>query len=142
MVLRDEYGVLLLAAAKAFGRKTNSKAEFLALSYGLKCLKSAGLLKGSIVIETDSKFVFNALQSNSGVGWSLWYEWIVVQSLLKEFDVVFSHIYREANMATDWLANAGVKRDSDLCFYSSEDCPLSLQIILRKDFLHYSYARK
>ena len=56
-------------------------------------------------IEGDNLIVIEALQGKSATPWQIKYIIQVIHSMLKQVDhVVINHIYREANMAADWLS--------------------------------------
>jgi len=94
-------------------------AEATAVRDGLKYALEAGYRH--IEVEGDNQVVLNAIQGRITSPWK-------ISTLIEDIknlsagceDISFKHIYREANMAADWVAKYGcLLRSPSLTFFSS-----------------------
>ena len=105
-VIRNWRGMILKLGAASYGRASILLAEGRALRDGIQ----AAFLSGyrSMEIEGDNKIIIQAIQGQISVPWQL-------RTIVKEIQhtieqcayVLIRHIYREANMAADWLSKIG-----------------------------------
>lgn len=61
-----------------------------------------------LCLETDSQFVYLALQSSSTIPWSIRNRWHNCMSYIRSITFTFSHVYREGNACADGMANLGL----------------------------------
>jgi len=105
-IIRGWGGNLIKAGAAHYGDATILVAEARALRDGVRAVVEAGFKK--VVIEGDNAIVIQALQGRCKVPWQ-------IEGLLRDVSyyitqlehVSIFHIFREANVAADWLAKAG-----------------------------------
>ena len=97
-------------------------AEATAMRYGIRAALNAGYRK--IQVEGDNQLVIKAIQNQIHTPWQ-------IATLLEDIrnmiinceDISFTHIYREGNMAADWMAKYGcVLRCNSLSTFSSPPC--------------------
>ena len=72
------------------------------------------------------------LQKNMKIPWAIRYEIRSIVYMLGFMNFTISHMYREGNMATDWLANLGSNARKCLRFDGSR-LPRHLQGIIKAD---------
>ncbi|XP_059068482.1 uncharacterized protein LOC131858992 [Cryptomeria japonica] len=88
------------------GQTTNNTDEFLSLIEGLKMCRELRIHK--VEIEGDSALIINAIRNKGMSNWKLKGILDKALELLNYFtDFTINHIYREANLAADALANLG-----------------------------------
>jgi len=105
-ILRDWRGASLLTGASNYGASSIIVAEARALRDGVQAATRAGYRW--LQVEGDNLTVIEALQGKSAIPWQINHIIQDVRNLLAQVDqVVIKHIYREANMAADWLAKYG-----------------------------------
>jgi len=92
-------------------------------------------------IEGDNLIIIEALQGKSAIPWQINHVIQDVRHLLAQFDqVVIKHIYREANMAVDWLAN--YRHSVSGTMVTTEICNPDFRLIVRDDMLGRTLARR
>jgi len=81
-------------------------AEARALQDGVRAVVDSGFKR--VLIEGDNSSVIQALQGRITVPWQIAGLIHDVSNYLSQLDhVSITHIFREANMAADWLSKAG-----------------------------------
>jgi len=81
-------------------------AEARALRDGVRAVVEAGFKK--VLIEGDNSIVIQALQGRFTVPWQIAGLLRDVSHYLAQLEYVsIHHVFREANMAADWLSKAG-----------------------------------
>ena len=118
-IIRDWTGKLIKASAANYGDTTILVAEARALRDGVQAAVQAGY--NNIFIEGDNLTVIKAVNGEGQTPWRISNIIRDVQgSLLQSTHTKCKHIFREANMAADWLANFGHSItgvfSADFCF--------------------------
>ena len=138
-ILRDWGGASLLTGTSNYGASSIIVAEARALRDGVHTATEAGYRW--LQIESDNLIVIEPLQGKSAIPWQINYVIQDVQHLLAQFDqVIIKHIYREANMAVDWLANYGHSISGTMV--TTEICNPDFRLIVRDDMLGCTLARR
>jgi len=97
---------LIKAGAAHFGTSNILVAEARALRDGVRAVVDSGFKR--VLIEGDNSSVIQALQGHITVPWQIAGLIHDVSNYLNQLDhVSITHIFREANMAADWLSKAG-----------------------------------
>ncbi|KAG6658896.1 hypothetical protein CIPAW_04G193300 [Carya illinoinensis] len=130
-VLRDSKGDLLMAFSVHLGTGSSNYAEVMSLIHGLRRIKMMGV--AHIDLESDSMMVVRWLKASRCEVWYLEEFWEELMEMLKEIEFQVSHIYREGNVAADFLARLGAKGLNKQ--WLSRDIPSNLRGILRMDKL-------
>jgi len=95
-----------VAGASNYGNTSVIMAASRALRDGLQVALQFGLPR--LEIEGDNSMVIGALQKKSEVPWQIKNITQDIHTLIQQMkNVQLSHIYREANMAADWLSKFG-----------------------------------
>ena len=116
-VLRDWTGKHLKAGAANYGSTSIMVAEARALKDGVHAVIQAGYKR--LLIEGDNSTVIQALASKSQVPWKIATIIDDIQIWLNhDFQLQVIHIYREANMVADWLANYGHSITNSISSYT------------------------
>lgn len=121
------------------GTCTCTKAELLGVLRGLAIAWNGGHRKVQLSVDSETVFrvLADAIPPNSP------YIHIIrkCRALIprQEWEVTISHCYREANRATDWLANYGVAMSMDVVMF--EAAPVGLQAVLLEDLSGVTRAR-
>jgi len=105
-LIRGWGGNLIQAGAAHYGDSPILVAEARALRDGVRTAVEAGFKK--VFIEGDNAIVIHSLQGRIKVPWQI--EGLIrdVTYYLKQFEAVsITHVFREANMAADWLSKTG-----------------------------------
>lgn len=79
--------------------------ETRALLNGLRMCITLGVR--DVIVETDSSIVAQWLQKGVCSLWWLWDYWDEILELIRLLNAQVQHMFREANMATDFLAKYG-----------------------------------
>ena len=135
-VFRDSDGNILAGFSLFLGSRTNMEAEAMALLEGLQSSASFH----SLQVEMDSQALLNMVNGNGRVPWRLWHTISCIQSLVLDRQVIFTHVYREANAVADGLACLA----SSTCVSQSfPPSPLSDHIrgLARLDRIQMPYVR-
>uniref|UniRef100_A0A7C9A6W4 RNase H type-1 domain-containing protein n=1 Tax=Opuntia streptacantha TaxID=393608 RepID=A0A7C9A6W4_OPUST len=105
-ILRDWKGEPLMVGASNYGNTSIIIAESRALRDGLQAALQLGLHQ--LDIEGDNAVVIGALRREIDVPWQIRTVIEDLQSMLQQIaHSQVMHIYREANMAADWLSKFG-----------------------------------
>ena len=131
-VIHDDHG-MVLAGTNSLGYSTSIlQAEAWGLREGVRAALAQGL--NNIIIEGDNLAVINALKKHWCIHWEVANISFDVDSELQQFSSfqVF-HNFREANRATDFMANRGHRNSSLVYYFPPFDVDFSL--IIRKDVL-------
>ncbi|XP_042974906.1 receptor-like protein 34 [Carya illinoinensis] len=136
-VLRDSKGDLLMAFSVHLGTGSSNYAEVMSLIHGLRRIKMMGV--AHIDLESDSMMVVRWLKASRCEVWYLEEFWEELMEMLKEIEFQVSHIYREGNVAADFLARLGAKGLNKQ--WLSRDIPSNLRGILRMDKLGFPSLR-
>jgi ribonuclease HI len=84
-------------------------AFFAELSGALRAIEIASQHNWSnLWLELDSALVVLAFKKNTLIPWALRNRWFNVQLLMRNMNVIVTHIYREKNECADYLANIGL----------------------------------
>ncbi|XP_057815560.2 uncharacterized protein LOC131029183 [Cryptomeria japonica] len=103
-IIRDHNGDCVWAISRKIGSDTNNEVEMEAITMGLQLCRAKGI--GNIDIEGDSQLCIQAAIKKEIHNWNLkgWLQKIgELLNELKEYSL--SHVYREANIFADRLAN-------------------------------------
>ena len=138
-LLRDWMGKVLKVGAANYGHASSLVAEARALKNGVCLAIQAG--HTNIDIEGDSLIVIQALKGKFHIPWQIAN---IIEDLHSWFQqgipVTITHIFREANMAADWLSKFAHsltdKFITDLCFF-----PFLSQIIA-DDLIRRTLAKR
>jgi len=105
-IIRDWHGQLLKAGAAHYGNSGILVTEARALKDGVKATAHLGIKH--LQIEGDNATAIRTLSGEVSLPWQIAAITKDVQVLLRDMDYVsISHVYREANMAANWLSKAG-----------------------------------
>ena len=105
-ILRDWTGKIIKVGAANFGRASSLVAEARALKAGVLLAIQEGVSK--ISIEGDNLLVIQSLKGGCHGPWQIAHIVQDVKASLTQFSSVsINHIFREANMAADWLSKFG-----------------------------------
>ena len=104
-LVRDYQGKMIFAFYKEFGDYNVLEAEGLALLFGLQLCSQRGLRPS--LVEVDSKALVQLVVSGVLAKWPLCNCLRKIRRLLEGFSATIAHVFREANSATDRLANMG-----------------------------------
>ncbi|GLJ36653.1 hypothetical protein SUGI_0737390 [Cryptomeria japonica] len=104
VVIRNSDGNIIRAAYKKLPPDSNNVVEIEALLHGLTLATFMNI--PSIIVEGDSKVVFNIVSSRQTSSWKLRYRLDMVLDKLTSFQSFeIKHCFREANMLANVLAN-------------------------------------
>jgi len=105
-VLRSWMGSFIMAGTRYLAHAPILVAEVTAIRDGLKAALEAGYRH--IEVEGDNQIVINAIQGRILPPWRIAPIIEDIKNLSQGcFDISFKHIYREGNMAADWVAKYG-----------------------------------
>lgn len=93
------------AFAAHLGRGTNNHVELRALLMGLCKCRNLGF--DNIILELDSLLVVKWLKDGKCSLWYLEDFWEEISEILSQLNFQFQHVFREGNMAADFLARMG-----------------------------------
>jgi hypothetical protein len=98
--------IWLVVSRKSF---TIALLFFAELSGALRAIEIASQHNWSnLWLELDSALVVLAFKKNTLIPWALRNRWFNVQLLMRNMNVIVTHIYREGNECADYLANIGL----------------------------------
>uniref|UniRef100_M1AL57 RNase H family protein n=1 Tax=Solanum tuberosum TaxID=4113 RepID=M1AL57_SOLTU len=104
--IRNIEGDLIHAEAESIGLATNMEAEVHAIWKGLQfCLRQVFV---QVRLETDSLVLKNMIIRNWRIPWELVEKMEEIQEMIHQMNVQVKHIFREANMLADCIANTAV----------------------------------
>ncbi|XP_042974562.1 uncharacterized protein LOC122306189 [Carya illinoinensis] len=101
------HGSLLLAFSVNLGYGSSTCAELMALLEGVMHCKRMHF--HSVNIEIDSRVILSWWQHYRCGIWYLEDYWEELQALLLQMNFTTSHIFREGDVAADWLARFGAR---------------------------------
>ncbi|CAN1165036.1 Putative ribonuclease H protein At1g65750, partial [Linum perenne] len=105
-ILRDDQGRFVSAFASKLGSCSVVRAEICGVVEGMSLAWEKGIHK--LRIQSDSTLVVSLLSRDSQTNHQFaTLVWRFKELLVREWEITINHIYSEANMATDFLANAG-----------------------------------
>jgi len=105
-IIRDWKGEILAMGASNYGNTSVIMAESRALRDGLQAALSSSFHR--LVIEGDNAIVIGAFKKELQVPWRIKTIMRDIQVLAQQASFIqITHIYREANMAADWLSKLG-----------------------------------
>ncbi|CAN1173824.1 Putative ribonuclease H protein At1g65750, partial [Linum perenne] len=137
-IIRNDAGAFVRAFCGNVGNCSITRAELRAIVEGLKLAWSMGIRK--VAIQTDSAAAITLLQ-NVGVSRhshaALVAEFQALRS--RQWEIMISRVYREANQCADYLANLGHSYCIGLHLFSSPD--ISLAHWLRYDLVGVALPR-
>ena len=139
-VIHNWNGSFILAGACFLEQVPILVAEATTMKDGLKTAIDAGYRR--IEVKGDNQVVINAIQVWTSPAWRIAAIIENIRNLIKECDSIsFNHIYREGNMAADWVAKyrCTLRLTSLSCF--SYPPSRDLLYILTYDYLGRSIAR-
>ena len=129
-IIRDWRGEVLLAGACNYGSTTVAMAESCALRDGLVAAVRAGFY--ALDVEGDNSLVIAAVSTNTGIPWRVRTVIHDIQHLFLQIpDSRITHVYREANLAADWLSKLGHSITGT--WTNVEDCSAELSFIVTAD---------
>ena len=139
-VIRSWTGRMLLAGTRFLEQAPILVAEATAVRDGIIAALEAGYR--CIAVESDNQVVISAIQARIKPPWQIATTIEDIRNLSKECeDISFTHIYREGNMAADWIAKYGSSiRTTSLTLFHHPPSR-ELQCILTDDYLGRSLAR-
>jgi len=138
-VIHDWRGTVLQLGAASYGRTSILMAEGRALHDGIQ----AAFLSGcrNMEIEGDNMVIIQAIQGRIQVPWQLRNIVIEIKATLDQCaQVMIRHIYREANMAADWLSKFGHSVPVNLLF--SECAATEFRTIIQEDWVGRTLVRR
>ena len=102
-ILRDWRRAALLTGAANYGSTLILVVDGHALRDGLQATVAAGYKR--LDIEGDNLILIEAIQGKSTIPWQIKFIIHDIHTMLSQIDQVqVNHIFREANMAADWLS--------------------------------------
>ena len=105
-VLRNWTGSFIMAGTRYLAHAPILVAEVTAIRDGLKAALEAGYRH--IEVEGDNQVVISAIQGRISPPWQIASLIEDIKNLSQDCsDIYFKHIYREGNMAADWVAKYG-----------------------------------
>ncbi|GLJ29202.1 hypothetical protein SUGI_0575960 [Cryptomeria japonica] len=132
-IIRNDEGSILGCIAGNMGIATNNEVEAWAMARGIKLCVEQGY--NMVEVEGDSQIIINAVMQQNIPNWKLQqYLDDIRQNLMQIQQYKVAHVYREANKATDWLANMGVKADRETKFIKLDGWSDDIITIVRNDF--------
>ncbi|XP_042964506.1 uncharacterized protein LOC122298703 [Carya illinoinensis] len=138
-IIRDCSGRCIAGFAHHYGVATNTVAECRALLDGLRLCKNLGL--HDVIVESDSKVVLSWLASGICRLWFLWDFWEEIRDISIEINARFCHVFREANMAADFLAKKGTLGEN-IDFFGMDFQYTRLRGLIRLDRMGMAYIRE
>jgi len=112
--------------------------ETIALRAGLKAALDAGMMH--LQIEGDNRMVIQTVKVEIHIPWRIQMLVHDIRTMLSSFtSPTIQHVFREGNMASDWIAKLGVVLKTDLTFSHSPSPELSC--IIHADYLGRTLAR-
>ena len=140
-VLRDSFGVPVIAFSAYLGQTTSLRAETWALLIGLQTCKHRGF--ENISVQSDSLLLVGIIQQRIPCPWEIRREVRQIWKLLED-PVHLSHCYREANTVADTLSNVGTSHPhQQVKVYDSFSMfPREAREAIRLDKLGLSSVRK
>ncbi|XP_074318679.1 uncharacterized protein LOC141655501 [Silene latifolia] len=138
-IIRDDTGNFITAFAFSCGICTSMRAEMRAVVEGLTRARSLGFTK--VLVNMDNLPCTKLINEDGLISGSLRPLVLRCKELvsLSGWTVKVEHVFREANRATDWLANAGVHSSTSSTMFDSP--PSELRTILREDVLGVAFPR-
>jgi len=138
-VIRDWRGTVLKLGAASYGRASILLAEGRALRDGLQAAFLSGFR--CLEIEGDNKLIIQAIQGQVSVPWELCTIVKDIQTTIDQCNQVLSrHIYREANMAADWLSKLGHSVPVNSMF--TECAAMEFRTIIHEDWAGRTLVRR
>ncbi|CAN1170479.1 Putative ribonuclease H protein At1g65750 [Linum perenne] len=137
-LIRNEAGFCLSAFAINLGKCSITRAELRGAITGLEHAWEAGHRR--VAVQMDSRVALDLLwatgvQTHQHAG-----EILALRSLIsRDWEVSFSHVYREGNHAADFLANTGHSLPFGFHVFPTTDC--NLGYFLRRDCMGISEPR-
>jgi len=138
-IIRDWKGEVLTVGASNYGNTSVIMAESRALRDGLQAAVDSGLHR--LVIEGDNSIVISVFKKDHEVPWRIKNIMQDIQVLAHQAQTIqITHIYREANMAADWLSKLG---HSITDTWSSTACDsLEFRTIVQDDRMGRTLVRR
>jgi len=138
-ILHDWKGAVLLVGACSYGTATVAMTESRALRDGLVAALSAGYY--TLDVEGDNSLVIAAVTGKIGVPWRVKTVIHDIQQLFMQApDSHITHVYREANLAADWLSKLG--HSTTGTWTNVDDCSANLCLIVNADRIGRSLVRR
>jgi len=121
-VIRNWQGGFIMAGTRFLEQATVIVAEATAMRDGIRAALNAGYRK--ILVEGDNQIVIKAIQNQIHTPWRIASLMQDIRNMIISCECIsFTHIYREGNMAADWMAKYGcLLRCHSLCIFSSPPC--------------------
>ncbi|CAN1757952.1 Putative ribonuclease H protein At1g65750 [Linum perenne] len=137
-VIRDELGRCSLAFSSNVGSCYITRAELRGVAIGLKLAWEAEARK--VVVQADSRAAISLIEAEGAPSHQHSGEVLSIRELLmRGWEVVFQHIYREGNRTTDFLTNLGHSLTFGIHLIPISDC--NLGFYLRLDTMGISDSR-
>lgn len=125
-IIRNHSSRMLISFAHFLRTCTSVYVDAYALLLGLSCAKDLQLQ--SLWIESDSLFLVNCLNQNLTIPWHLVYIFREIYSPLKFFQgYKVMHVYSEANIFADNVANFGISSRRKLSFTDPSKLPHAMR---------------
>ena len=137
-MVRDHRGHVIFYYSEFLGEQTNNFAELFAIAKGLELCLERNCMR--VWVETDSQIALTLISNKTKGYWSLQPLLLRIRKAITHVEVRFSHTFREANAAADFLANQECTNKGSL-IATTEPHSGKLKGILRLDRLEYPYIR-
>lgn len=112
-VIQDHYGNFISAIALPLGKQTNNVAEAIGAYHSLKLAKKNNFKL--VWVKGDAKNIINYLKGKSTLAWNVDIWMKKAKDIIKTFDrCIIVHVYRQANVVANFLANRGVTCQAQL----------------------------
>uniref|UniRef100_A0A7C9DFJ2 RNase H type-1 domain-containing protein n=1 Tax=Opuntia streptacantha TaxID=393608 RepID=A0A7C9DFJ2_OPUST len=140
-VLRDWRGRLIQAGTRFLEDAPILVAEATAMRDGIKAALATGSRK--LLVEGDNKIVIQAIKGQIHTPWQIQTLIQDIRNMIPPYvDCLFQHIYREGNLAADWMAKFGCLVRSVSILYFSFSFHRDFLSILMSDNLGSTLERR
>jgi len=138
-ILRDSSGRLIKAGTRFMYDALILVTEATTLRDGLKAALDAGMMY--LHIEGDNRMVIQFVKGEIHIPWRIQMLVHDIQTMLSSFtSLTIQHVFREGNIAANWIAKLGVVLKTDLNFSHSPSPKVSC--IINVDYLGRTLARR
>lgn len=118
-VLQDHDGNFISTVVLPLGIQTNHIVKAIGAYQSLILVKNHNF--SCVWVEGDSKNIINCLRGTSKPSWNVEMRIKKTSGIIKFFDkCIISHVYRQANVAVDYLSNKGVTSKSQLSWTNGD----------------------
>ena len=114
-------------------------SEATALQDGIKAAKDADVKY--IHIEGDNQIVIQVVKGGIHTPWMIQMLVLDIKAMLQFFtSASISHVFREGNLAANWIAKRGVLLKNDITFFTSPSSEFTC--ILRNNYAGRTFERR